>query len=56
MQKRGKALGCLFLFRPGHLTVPRVTAVGLTAPGLIFRVRRPHVVLAIHPADPLWPQ
>lgn len=44
------------LVRAGYLTVHPVSVVGLTGPGMIFRVRRPDIVLAIDSAGPLWPQ
>lgn len=43
------------LVRDGYLTAHPVSAVGLTGPGHIFRVRRPDIELTIESAGPLWP-
>lgn len=42
------------LVAAGYLTFDPVSAVGPTGPGLIFRVRRPDVVLTVESAGPLW--
>lgn len=44
------------LVEAGYLTAHPVSAVGLTGPGTIFRVRRPDIQLTIESAGPLWPQ
>lgn len=44
------------LVAAGYLTLHPVIAVGLSGPGVIFRVRRPDVILTIDSAGPLWPQ
>jgi hypothetical protein len=44
------------LVKAGYLTLHPVSAVGLTGPGTIFRVRRPDIQLTIESAGPLWPR
>lgn len=44
------------LVEAGYLTAHPVSSVGLTGPGIIFRVRRPDIELTIESAGPLWPE
>lgn len=44
------------LMTAGHLTAHPASTVGISGPGVVFRIRRPDVVLTVESAGPLWPQ